>query len=672
MLLKNKSLIALLVSLICTQQLLAQSIDPNFGVNGRFQPTDSPLMTTCKVEVSDEGKIYALFSADFFAAENLAAKNGLFGVLYRLFPNGQIDTQFGDNGKVLLNTAGYERTTVRDLIITSNNNLVICGMAANDIPYQETPVIFRLLENGDPDTNFGTNGTRTFSLFQGGFMAAAERSTGQLVVANDTYNINGEFTEEDVRIVRLSATGNIDPSFGVAGEFLVNTPNKEYVKGVLINQSDEVIFYGHYYYCVVSDCFLSNYMYFGDANLNQYSQSAISSFQNAFAPIYDMHDGLINPENQFVGISTTYQSDGTAGPTFHTYFFDELFSNYQNFLTTNGNIKVITTLERETTGTFLVAGFAADGTSPVNLIISRRNSDGLVNSNFNGGLPFTFSMDNKDVQRIRTSAIQNDGSLLLGIEAFDVAENEDWFNFEDDAVASKMACLVRFIPTCTTNAGILPFTNVCAGEELTLTADASYTTYQWSNGIITSSNTITQSGTYTLSVTNDAGCAGSVSIDVEFNPIPSSPTITQIGNVLTATGEGDFSWTLDNNVISNNTTNALTITELGNYEVVVTDANGCTSAEGSIVVSVISTNELNQKNTLIYPNPAVNNVNLLLPSAGIYSITITDISGKIVSTSLITGTSSQLDISSLSYGIYQITAVSETENITTQFIKAKN
>jgi hypothetical protein len=650
----------------------AQSIDPAFGVNGRFQPNDSPLMTTRKIEVSDNGNIYALFSADFFASEDLAANNGIFGVLYRLLPNGEVDVQFGNNGSAVLSTSGFIRTTVRDFIIAANGDIVICGLAANDTPFQETPVIFRLLENGQADSNFGTNGTRTYSLFQGGFVSLAERGNGQLIVASNTYNINGNFTEEDVRIIRTSATGDIDPSFGIAGEYLLNTTNKEYVKGVLINDNDQVIFYGHYYTCIVSDCYLNNYMYFGDADLNQYVESGISTFQNAFAPIYDMHDGLITPDNEFVGISTTYQNDGTAGPTFHTYFLNDFFGNDQGFLTINGNIRVITVLERENAAAYLVAGFAADGTSPVNLIVSQRNSDGTVNPNFNGGLPFTFSIDNKDAQRIRTSALQNDGGMLLGIEAFDVAENEDWFNFEDDAVASKIACIVRFIPTCITGVGILPFETACAGEAVTLTPDATYLTYQWSNGSTSSTNTITQPGIYTLNVTNDDGCSGSVSVDVAFNPIPSTPIITQNGNTLTATGAGDFSWALNNNPISNNNSNSLIITELGNYSVTITDENGCSSAEGSLLVSIISTNELDQHNTFIYPNPAINNINLLLPSIGIYSVTITDVTGKIISTSQISGASAQLDISQLSIGFYQINALSETESVLARFMKANN
>jgi len=85
-------------------QSFSQSIDPDFGINGTFQSKDAPLMTTRKVEVSVDGKIYALFSADFYASEDLAAKNGLYGVLYRLFPNGQIDNEFGTNGRVIIET----------------------------------------------------------------------------------------------------------------------------------------------------------------------------------------------------------------------------------------------------------------------------------------------------------------------------------------------------------------------------------------------------------------------------------------------------------------------------------------------------------------------------------------------------------------------------------------
>jgi len=329
----------------------------------------------------------------------------------------------------------------------------------------------------------------------------------------------------------------------------------------------------------------------------------------------------------------------------------------------------LSTIERETAGTYRAAGFAADGTDPVELIISRRNFDGLFNAQFNGKVAFAFSID-KDVQRVCTSAMQYDGSMLIGLEGFGVGTNEDWFDFEDEAVNEKIGYIVRFVPTCITAVEILPFDNVCEGEELTLAVNGSFTSYIWSNGTNTSSNAVTLSCTHTLSVLSDEGCTGSASVEVEFNPIPSTPFITQSGNVLTASGGEDFSWTFNNNPISDNFTNNLPITELGNYIVVITDENGCTSNAGNILINVISTNDVEQFSPLIYPNPAHNVVILKLSCVEMYMITIAEISGKNVYTIQRAESSVQIDISTLECGLYQITAISSTKNLQYGFMKS--
>ncbi len=66
----------------------------------------------------------------------------------------------------------------------------------------------------------------------------------------------------------------------------------------------------------------------------------------------------------------------------------------------------------------------------------------------------------------------------------------------------------------------------CAGGSVTLTSSAG-TTYLWSNGATTQSINVTTSGSYTVRVTNSAGCqsAASAPTVVTVNPTPSTPAV---------------------------------------------------------------------------------------------------------------------------------------------------
>jgi len=50
---------------------------------------------------------------------------------------------------------------------------------------------------------------------------------------------------------------------------------------------------------------------------------------------------------------------------------------------------------------------------------------------------------------------------------------------------------------------------LCQGTSLTISVTGNYSAYQWSNGSSQSSLTVSQVGTYTVTVTDTAGCTGS-------------------------------------------------------------------------------------------------------------------------------------------------------------------
>ena len=122
-------------------------------------------------------------------------------------------------------------------------------------------------------------------------------------------------------------------------------------------------------------------------------------------------------------------------------------------------------------------------------------------------------------------------------------------------------------------------TSFCQGGSVTLNCPAA-STYLWSTGATTQSITVSQSGNYTVQITDANGCTSPVSAPfaVTVHPLPAVPTINADGPLvfcdggsvnLTATGTGTFSWN------TGATSATIPVNTSGSFTVTVTDANGC-------------------------------------------------------------------------------------------------
>ncbi len=92
-----------------------------------------------------------------------------------------------------------------------------------------------------------------------------------------------------------------------------------------------------------------------------------------------------------------------------------------------------------------------------------------------------------------------------------------------------------------------------------------------------------------------------------------------------------------------------TVSQNGNYQVEVTDANGCTNRSGPIAVEnlAVGNSLINESGITIYPNPAGNK--LYINSQAPVNCTITTPHGQILK---ITEQQTEIDISSLPNGMY--------------------
>jgi serine protease len=198
---------------------------------------------------------------------------------------------------------------------------------------------------------------------------------------------------------------------------------------------------------------------------------------------------------------------------------------------------------------------------------------------------------------------------------------------------------------------------ICPGETLTLAAPGGLGQYEWTNGTNTPIIEISEAGTYAVSVFAENGCpAQSQSYTVNtFNP--TQPVISLSDNILSlnvvAVG---YQWFYNGEEIEGATFATTTIIGAGDYSVTVTYSNGCSATSEFFEVLFSDVGEILDDEITIFPNPASDFVNIVLPSNQIITdIRLFSTDGKMLPVFL-SGSSNnvnfELNISALSSGLY--------------------
>ena len=162
----------------------------------------------------------------------------------RLLPSGAIDTSFGVSGSATLDFAGKE-DFVRDLVVLPDGRFIVAGDANTSFqvgtqggnPVYSTTQDFAVAvyrANGSLDTSFSGDGKATFNIstnttnqfsYRNDRLNAAEvLDDGSILLAGSSANPDGQ---RDASIIKVSTSGNLDPTFGNAGVVEYRLPGYE-------------------------------------------------------------------------------------------------------------------------------------------------------------------------------------------------------------------------------------------------------------------------------------------------------------------------------------------------------------------------------------------------------------------------------------------------------------
>ena len=170
-------------------------IDESFGNNGVVKITDYEYTIPLGMKITNDNKIVVIGSFS-------NVEGGYKNIMMRFNENGTVDQNFGDSGKVNLNT-GY----IMSLNLESDDFILIAKLDDYQIAY-----ILKYNYEGEIDESFGENGTvhltnsirpRCIKVF----------SDGSVIIAG-TYN---SFPNTELGLGKLTPVGEVDTDFANNG-----------------------------------------------------------------------------------------------------------------------------------------------------------------------------------------------------------------------------------------------------------------------------------------------------------------------------------------------------------------------------------------------------------------------------------------------------------------------
>jgi uncharacterized delta-60 repeat protein len=207
---------------------LPGSLDTTFGNGGKVITPIGSYSGANSVAIDSSGKIIVAGESN---------SNGTWDfALVRYNVNGNLDTSFGTNGKVIT-PVGSSSDSGGAVVIDGSGKIVVAGYSFNSNVYADFALV-RYNVNGSLDTSFGTGGKVTTDLNSNdGAGSVAINNSGKIVVAGYS---GGGFA-----VVRYNVNGNLDTSFGTNGKIVTPLGVYAEVGNAVIDSGGRIVVAGH-------------------------------------------------------------------------------------------------------------------------------------------------------------------------------------------------------------------------------------------------------------------------------------------------------------------------------------------------------------------------------------------------------------------------------------------
>jgi uncharacterized delta-60 repeat protein len=213
------------------------SLDQTFG-NGGLVKTDFGAFENARaVAIQPDGKIVVAGSISRPGSNDFA--------VIRYHEDGTLDSSFGQGGLV---TTDFDNNDdfAADLAIAPNGEIVVAGTIWTRTPLLDSDfAVARYDSNGNLDTTFGDGGKVTVhSDIHDDVAAMVLNPKGQIVLAGETTTVSGEGLNIDFALVRFNRDGTPDASFGSGGRVVTDFSAVDTLSDVALTPNGDIIAVG--------------------------------------------------------------------------------------------------------------------------------------------------------------------------------------------------------------------------------------------------------------------------------------------------------------------------------------------------------------------------------------------------------------------------------------------
>ncbi len=291
------------------------SPDPSFGTNGKA--TYTGLDSFQFMDISPDQTI---------VSSAVTSGNQLFKV-YKVLPNGSLDTSFGTNGIVdtKVYPSGTDNYVLGGLNVQQDGKIVVSGYVTHyDVGSSIATYgmfVVRYLANGSLDPTFGTNGISIYSDYLFGSIVQIIQPDGKIVIAGSSYTVNPLVFSIDS--MRFLPNGALDTTFGNNGftaDALTNTNSLE-INNILLQPDGKIVLVGG---STNTDQFLiARYTTAGvlDPNFNNTGFNLLQINNLSFSHYLNVY---LQPDLKLVAIGNGYNSS--------TNLYSTVFSRFNSGL----------------------------------------------------------------------------------------------------------------------------------------------------------------------------------------------------------------------------------------------------------------------------------------------------------------------------------------------------
>lgn len=585
---KNAILLCL-IGLCCVTHTQAQTWvpSPTYGMNGATNTdigTGGDLLT--RHALQPDGKLL-LAGRPISTGDHIS--------LMRLDPLcGALDPAFGNGGKI---AHQFQFSSwMYDMTLLSSGKFVCVGREVTGTGLgNNLNSIYRFLPDGSVDTSFNHTGFRTdrFDALSGGAHNTVLEGPGggYFTVGRSYFNNNGGVN--GFGVMRYTENGDLDSTYNSDGKSWFPPPSPFFymnAETALLLPDTSIIYVGG----VGNDIdpytiHLAKFLPDGtlDPAFGTMGQVVTSIAYGEANPVRRISAVLL-PDGRFLlGVRAATQKamvvcfmpDGTLDTSYGTAGISEMDPTPTN--------DIVNGLQLLSAGGTLQFGSNSNNTGHY---ILKRTASGSPGASF-GVNGVVMVPDITGDQYIGGGVMLDAANVIV---------------YGSDGYPSEVALTIKMTtdPNAGTFADLGPDVQACVGETVLLDAGLPGSSYLWSTNSTQQILPVTNTGSYHVSITTAGGCTDSDTILVSFDA-PPEPAIIGDAAQLVTDALDDVQWYLNGVAIPGATTTALVPQQNGDYTVVATDTNGCSTSSLPFTVVNVGLTEtlLNPIDALIAPNP---------------------------------------------------------------------